>query len=82
MSRFTRESSQYNYLCYELSRLTFKAAICLVINRGCLLFSGQFTTWIGFVEKFEGIGKSIWSVELSRQSISEHKRGSTIGGDG
>ena len=32
-----------------------------------------------FIEKFEGIGKSIWGVEPSRQSRSEHKSNSTMG---
>jgi hypothetical protein len=32
-----------------------------------------------FVEKFEGIGKSIWGVEPSRQSRNEQKRNSTKG---
>lgn len=35
-----------------------------------------------FVEKFEGIGKSIWGVEPSRQSRSEQKSGSATGGEG
>ena len=35
-----------------------------------------------FVEKFEGIGKSIWGVEPSRQSKSEQKGSSAMGGDG
>jgi hypothetical protein len=32
-----------------------------------------------FIEKFEGIGKSIWGVEPSRQSRSEQKSISTMG---
>lgn len=32
-----------------------------------------------FVEKFEGIGKSIWGVEPSRQSRPEQKSSSTMG---
>jgi hypothetical protein len=35
-----------------------------------------------FVEKFEGIGKSIWGIEPSRQSRSEQKNGSPMGGEG